>query len=569
MLAALSTSFAKPDERQAADLLLFLRRYSKYINYHDSTNAVARDWEPLMKMDISVTLAVLMKLDARKGLDYKKLLYKRIKNASGDAKARKEFKYVFDLVFSCIKIIAEQYHQLPGSFEYKQVIKNIIETKILAHLVNLDDLFGLVVADNLIDNTAGIDSSAPVTTTSCFDFAFPGDIGAEWVLPAADHGLTIPAFSNAKDRIIFIINHNFFNAQVESLLKAVSIVADKAASLFASTLEGYPSHTPHFALIITFVKLFGIAQDDLNRYTQRHLDFYYKDTLQLTNKKAEADLVHLLFELQKPVPKHLLKKDTLFKGGKDSITGKELTYSLTEDIVINKATVEKIQSIQVLDRSKKIIAASPVAASQDGQGAKLASPDKSWLTFGEPTAIKEANVGFAIASNILFLNEGTRNITITVTFVNGTTSFADPSLLSHSGYFTGKLTGSKDWYPVEVNVSGNTNGDTLIFSCTLGPTDPAIIPYTESIHKENIETDLPVLKIYLDQTSSFSYPYRLLSSDSVKKITIDAEVIGAKDLMLSNDTGSIDASKPFKPLANFLIPMPHFILEVRRYSKKI
>ena len=552
MLAALATSYAKPDERQAADLLLFLRRYASYLNYHDSSTGKKNgDWELLMKMDISVTLAVLMKLDARKALDYKKLLYKRIKNASNDTNARREFKYVFDLVFSCIKIIAEQYHQLPGSFEYKLVIKNIIETKILAHLVNLDDLFGLVIADNLVANIAGIDSSAPIATSSCFDFEFPGDIGEEWVLPQPDQGLTIPPLAGAKDRIVFIINHNFFNAQVESLLKAVSVIAEKAAALFTTTLTNYPSHTPHYALIIAFVKLFSIAQDDLNRYTQRHLDFYYKEALQLTNKKAEADLVHLLFELQKPVPKHLLNKGTLFKGGKNSITGKELTYSLTEDIVFNKATVEKIQSLQVLDRAKRIVAASPVAASTDGQGAKLSSPDKSWFTFGDPTTIKEANLGFAIASNILFLNEGTRTISITAKFENGTTSFADPSLVSHSGYFTGKLTGNKGWHDVEMTVSANAAGDQLIFSCTLGPTDPPIIPYTESIHKENIETDLPVLKIYLNQSLSFSYPYHLLSIDRLRSITADAEVSGVKDLVLSNNTGSIDASKPFKPFGEF------------------
>src|SRR5215510_14889959 len=33
---------------------------------------------------------------------------------------------------------------------------------------------------------------------------------------------------------------------------------------------------PHYALFIAFLRLFQIAQNDLNQFTQRHLDFYYE-----------------------------------------------------------------------------------------------------------------------------------------------------------------------------------------------------------------------------------------------------------------------------------------------------
>ena len=554
VLAALATSFAKPDERQAADLLLFLRRYAGYLNYFTSSATPSGDWVPLMKMDISVTLAVLMRLDTRRASDYKKLLYKNIKrDGTTDIDATKQFKYVFDLAFSLVRIVVEQYRLLPDTFEYKQVIGNIIQAKVLGPLVNLDSLFTLFKnpPNDLFAITAGIDSSAPVATTSCFNFSIATDIGSDWTLPTAVSGLSVPALPNEKEKIVFILNHNFFNAQVDALLKAVSTIAEKAGALFNTTLSDYPSHSPHYALIIAFVKLFSHAQNELNNYTQRHLDFYYKEVLRLVNKKAEPDLVHLLFELQKPIPKHLLKKGVLFKGGKDSVTGKDLAYALDEDVVLNKAIVEKVQSIQFLQGSKQIMAASPVAASQDGQGAKLLSADKSWFTFGDPEFIKPANTGFGVASNILFLNEGTRNITITVKFADGTTSFTDPSLLPRSGIFTGKLTGNKGWFDVDISVAGNADGDKLKFYCTLGPTDPPVIPYTEKIHKENMETDLPVLKIYLDQSAEFSYAYRFLTNDRLKSITIEAEVTGVKDLMLSNDKGAIDPSKPFKPFGEF------------------
>lgn len=568
VLKALSTSFVKPDERQAADILLFMRRYSTYLNYYDAANNPAGDWESFMKMDISVTLAVLMRLDSRKCVDYKKLLYKKIKLSGTDAEAKKEFKYVFDLHFSLLKIVTGQYHLLPDTYEFRQEIENIIKTKLLQSAVNLKQLFDDFNTNSLVDTGTDIDSAAPVNTQPGIGFAL-ADLGPEWTLPAPVPGLTVPTTLPAiKQKIIYIINHNFFNAQIESLLKAIATLAEKSAVLFEKTLEDYPSHTPHYALVLAFVKLFGIAQNELNNYTKRHLDFYYKEVLQLTNKKAEADKAHLVFELQKPVPKLLLTHGTLFKGGKDSITGKELSYTLLTDVVLNKAVVEKVQSIQFLNRTKEVLAFAPTAVSEDGQGAKLVSADKSWFTFGNPETIKEASTGFGIASNLLYLNEGFRKISLTVNFASGTTTFADATGIPRSGIFTGMLTGKKGWHTVDMPVLGNTSGDQLTFTLTLSPDDPPIIPYDEAIHKEAIETDLPVLKVYLNQTSPFAYPYRSLSNDRINTVSVSVEVAGVRDLQLSNDVSAIDASKPFKPYGEFPDPGASFYIGSKELFQK-
>ena len=56
---------------------------------------------------------------------------------------------------------------------------------------------------------------------------------------------------------------------------------------------------PHFALFLCFLKLFFNVQNDINTLTKRHLDFYYKNVLQLSNKAAVADRVHIVFTLAK------------------------------------------------------------------------------------------------------------------------------------------------------------------------------------------------------------------------------------------------------------------------------
>ncbi|MCO4294458.1 baseplate J/gp47 family protein [Solitalea sp. MAHUQ-68] len=568
MLSALATSFVKPDEREAADMVLFMRRYSAYLNYYNSSNVLDGDWEPLMKMDISVTLAVLMRLDAHKCSDYKKLVYKKIRISGTDTEAQKQFTYIFDLSFSLLKIVAEQYHLLPETSEFKQEIETIIKSKVLLPAVNLKKLFDDFKTNDLINNTLITDSESPINTIQSNSFNL-SDLGAEWTLPTAIQGLTIPAsLTVPRSKIIYIINHNFFNAQVEALLKAISTLAEKAHILFDTTLDNFPSHTPHYALVLSFIKLFGFAQNELNKYTQHHLDFYYKDVLQLTNKKAIADSAHLLMELQKPVPKYLLTAGTLFRGGKDKTTGKELSYALSQDVVLNKAKVEKLQSIQITNDTKEILAASSIANSEDGQGAKLTSIDNSWFTFGDPEKISPAVTGFAIATNLLFLNEGTRTITITVNFVAGTNSFVGASTLPIGGLFTGKLSGLKDWHNTDAQVQANSAGNTLTFLLTLSPDDPAIIPYTESIHKENIETDLPVLKIYLNQSSAFSFPYRLLTNDQISSIKVEVEVNGVRNLELSSETGTIDAAKPFKPYGEFPVSGASFYIGSKEIFQK-
>ena len=62
---------------------------------------------------------------------------------------------------------------------------------------------------------------------------------------------------------------------------------------------------------------------------------------------------------------------------------------MDEDVVINKATVAKIHAQQIDLKNNKPLKAFPVANSEDGEGAKLISADKSWFTFGNPKNKKQ------------------------------------------------------------------------------------------------------------------------------------------------------------------------------------
>lgn len=555
VLAALSVLFARVDERDAADLLLFAKRYASYLNFYNSSNTIDGDWESLMKMDISITLATLMKVDIAAVADYRKLLYKRIRLSPNDTEAKTQFKFVFDLIFSLIRLIDEQYSLIDPALEIKFRIRNTIENKMQQAFLIVDQLFNDFKAEGWVDTSlADLDGEAPLAIRSCSDYDKNNLISKpEWGIPPVDPvitGITLSAAPSERENIICIINHNIFNSQIDSLFKGITEIIQQAAKMFEETVIDFPGHTPHYALYLTFIKLFKHAQNELNSYTQRHLDFYYKDTLQLINKPAEPDAAHLVFELQKPVNKHLLKKDSLFKGGKDAI-GKEISYSLTDDIVLNKSTVAQIHAQQLIYPSGSL-QASPVAASADGAGTPIKTADQSWFTFGDTKKAGFAKTGFAIASNILFMKEGARTVAITVYFEKPVLNVFSSRAPIHS--FSAELTGEKGWHiikNVQLYVFKHNKGQRFVFVFGLTADDPSIVPYSEAIHKENFIVDLPIVKLLLKQGETGAIPYTALHDKSISSVDISISVAGLKDLVLSNDTGAIDASKPFKPFGDF------------------
>ena len=102
---------------------------------------------------------------------------------------------------------------------------------------------------------------------------------------------------------------------------------------------------PHLAAYLSFLKLYIEApQKTINRFTGRHLDFYFRDVLRFTPKPAIADKAHVLIELKKNTLPISITPADLITAGKDK-TGVELIYSPTGETVINSSKIESLRSI--------------------------------------------------------------------------------------------------------------------------------------------------------------------------------------------------------------------------------
>jgi hypothetical protein len=352
-------------------------------------------------------------------------------------------------------------------------------------------------------------------------------------------------------------------------------------TIFSEQVNEGKNITPHLALFVSFIWLLGYSKEKFNHLTARHLDFYYHKILQIEKLPASPDKVHLIFELAKQSINAKIEEGTAFDAGKD-INGKKLIYKSTDEFVANKAKVAQLKSLYNDHRNSKLKAAN-VAGSYDGEGAPFPGNDVKWWPFGyyeEDGAdlkkkqtypeLSDAKVGFAIASDILKLNEGERNICIAIDFVS-----ALPML--SSSVFTENIdvycSGEKGWlgpFALDPEIRDSENNlifvtgienTTLKLAFTIPVDEKSIVPYLSDVHKEGFDTDLPVCRILIKTESKDGYDlYRNLVGQEVKNLTIDVDVRGVKSLELENDSGRINATKPFYPFGTQPVKRSNFII---------
>ena len=207
------------------------------------------------------------------------------------------------------------------------------------------------------------------------------------------------------------------------------------------SLAGKKNLDPHLALYFAFLKLFSHAQDQINQFTEKHIDFYYNKILGLELKPGIEDNVYVIFELAKNAHNVILEKDALLDAGK--IHNIPAAYSVNDKVVLNKAVVGGLKSsvlkndtIELAHRTDTI----------DGVSKMLPANQPYFDAFGLrhiPEVQKQkAKIGFAIASPVLLLKEGNRKITFSIFLSGLSTDLKKANAINAVELF---LTGEKEW----------------------------------------------------------------------------------------------------------------------------
>lgn len=340
------------------------------------------------------------------------------------------------------------------------------------------------------------------------------------------------------------------------------------------------THYPETALFIAFLKLFEVTKGDLNQLNQRHLDFYYTRLLRQKKKKEKFDRVYLKFKPYPTAPISVVEKGTRFLGGVDT-NGKDIVYRADSRINITKSSVEKLRTVYVGEKSINVkgeelkmtsgILSTEIPLSTKEVDQSIRHLQEAYAAFGEDQEEKStseksmemADVGISIASPVLFLSEGNRDVTVVFTFNSGgyeqflkyleDLSFYSKNSLEETFVqafveaFKIKITSQDGWFDVKrYVVSKNDDNKSLSIGFNLENSDPAIIAYDREIHKGDMELSYPLLKILLNG-ESYTYPYSLLKNLDLDQVIINTEVVGAKGLDVYNTVGQLNASNPFLP----------------------
>lgn len=592
-LQALSPDFAKIDERDTAEFLRFAYDYATKFKFYNLDNTDSgQDWQKFFKNDAVATALVIREdlAGAKRSFAAAKDLFLNATNPNRKSRYTDVLRESLNL---CVTL--ESWLELT---EFSEVFRKDLDRVIKSQVA---EMLKLHLEYDLGANTA-LNALAGTITGVVYDTAFPR-LWAVATTPPDVFGLgsavaNTGVYIGGTQQLQMESAVNYVEAAFDGLIAAFERLKTVSRITLDMFLERWPDHEPHFALFLTFIQLFSFAQDHLNSLTERHLNIFYKDILQLEERKAIPDQVHVIFQLASNLSQHLVPAGTGLDAAKDA-TGKNLQYDSNHEIVVNKAEVSSLKTVflgsyNTLNGADSdydaVMFDAPVANSIDGLGAPLDEDEARWKPFGDVrrsidldqdgtidhTSMRISRHGFAVSSPVLIMQEGIREVELTLsldenTLMPPTTGSIWDTLEKYwSDGFEFRITGENGWMEPEIRLATNINTlqDPVKAIITLQFTrsqDP-VVKWNEKIHGRTYNSPWPVLEITLNHlfspssAAAFPIPYDDLERINIIEAEIKVNVEGVTNLVIQNDQGNLDPSKPFPPFtqtpsrnANFYI----------------
>ncbi len=523
---ALQPSANLIDGRTERDWLGFIADFASLINFYDLTNQVNGNWSPFLLKDPIILLASISKTNVSKQHTLYLKTCMQLEQEVAGLNAPNQFNNLFNqLIGLFLKIERWIYFMLKSDQEYglkKYMIFQVenIFSPILWALLALRQQFFL---NKIINETDAFETN---------------------VFENADYK-TWRLNKNKKPYWeILELNKLFLDNTTTDFLNALKKVGDKLFVFFKTIthhakdsfekLKQKIGKFPDTILMRTFVNLLMNHKNQLNEIAQKHLDFYYTDILKQKINNALPDSVFVAIELGKKTLPFLLPKNTLFDAGVDA-QKKPISFISTQNVSLNPATIVSARTMTLLQDAElpqnlylqNIAAPSTIKKDEVGK-------TQGWPIFGgTKTPVSEpTTLGFAIASPLMLLKEGNRNLQITLTFEKeGALNF-----LNTANYY---LSTQANWFPATFSVKGLDNdSQSILLNLTLNDSQPPIEAFLEN--PDGYACPWPLLKI------EFNGLQTNLEVPVLKMVAFTVAVNNISTLQLYNDFGALDAKKPFQ-----------------------
>jgi|GEM_PF-1864984 len=408
LLRAIAPGHFRLDERSMQDLITAAHSYARMLTYVGPGGQADGDWTAFWEVENLTYMAVLAAVDTeqlRKGYEDIDLAFgqalleqegkskKSKKNAAKDPISPDFFRQLLCYLRDMAAGLEKHYTTLRPEIPLKDLLLTLIrrDNYFPYEPDNVDSALQQLVAFH----KAADDHLEPETyKTFC-------QSDSHWGIRNRDeYDCILPdeTLDREKVRGLFV---QFFNilltlkARAQQMFDAEVAVLELSEETLERRLE------PHIALFITFLQLFRHAQEGMNEIPRRHLDFYYHSVLCLERRPADPDHAYLVFTLAKEFNEELAEKGTLLLAGKDK-NGRPIQFETLERWKVTKASIEEIRNTCI---APNFINASTISE-------KGIPPEKAFRAFGDDDTAPEGELGFAIASPQLFLQEGKREVEV-------------------------------------------------------------------------------------------------------------------------------------------------------------
>ncbi len=563
-LKELDAKYFQVDERSLSDFIDFTVKFSKLIAFYDVNNDLDGDASQILENDITVLLVQIssMDIDALESEFERRIqtYLEKFGAVSSDmfASARsmlramrakqQAIEQLISFLFGLHLMVEDWNLKTVEDEDFNNEINKLIKTKFSKTLSRLRAFDRLLIKEDHIEARTRIINYAGKREWQANEYEYAENFFSEEKLKSVDVLISEEFF-------------NIFNSVIYSVRPLV-----KSAKKYSQKYLSDGNTRPHVALFIAFIELFKHAQYDINKFTQRHLDYFYEEILFFKRQAEVADQVFLTFTVQDSVDVCKIPEGSRVLAGQDT-EGNDLIYEMDNELVVSKSKIEY----------RRAIVNDPKA--QGGAEKKfeyvLLNHNVNKTDYSENELFEDYFVGIALASSFLKLSEGDRTIKITLDLqrysfdkfidlfnnevqnnielnVHNMDEFAG-QLFTFAYSTTIENEEQQEWFTVaenkittkfQKNIDGHSINklDIIVEIDTLSP---PIDSCTSPKFLEASSNNLPICLLLINNSKLIYYNYFKVLI--VEKINLSTGVNGIQDLRLQNDYGLLDSSSPFEP----------------------
>lgn len=543
---ALVPSPALIDGRTEQDWLCFLAEFATLINFYDDDNNINGNWSPFLLKDPLFLLAAISKTRFDRYhsiyLSNTRSLQQLINKITADEKDADAIAFFFNRVFDELTRVFMEikrwiyYMQLSAATAYpfkSWIIQQATNTysKYFWAIINLRQALFL---SNIIPGVNAVDTARFYRFGHYEESIWKQtkDATPYWDVLEMEYSLkAYPVRTQVPADIL------------QALTKAGVIIYDFFHTIILNAGKEYESLKvlqnpyPDTTLLRAFVNLLQVQQRQLNGLTQKHLAFYYNNILQQKPLPAVADSVIICATLAKSASSFNLLAGTLFNAGIDAQKN-PIFFGAVNNTTLTQASIVTAYTLAVLPEQTGLFSLNlqqipaPNTVHTDAAG-KVSG----WDTFGSK-ALQPATFSFVIASPLLFLGEGTRTITMTLS----TAAMLDSRLLANAGWHLSTATG---WLAVTpapgITYVNDSSTSTYKVSITfiLDAKQPPLQAF--AANNQGLSVQWPMLKIAFGSFADTQQPPVLQS------VHIRVQVDSVTTFQLFNDSGALSTKTAFAP----------------------